>query len=342
MTIAVSMGDPSGIGPEIAIKAWQHFAKKAETENPNFAIVGALAPFADMVKSLGLDNIVQKVEDLSQAKEVFQSKLPILEVCKLAQDNIIGKPNPLNGPAILKSIELASQLVITQKADAIVTLPIAKSVLYECGFEFAGHTEFIAAICKGTPYAFQRGPVMMLAIDGLRTALVTIHEPLSSIPTLLTKELVQNTIRVTNSALVNDFGIEKPKIAVLGLNPHAGESGTMGVEEVENINPAALVCRNEGIDCSDAMPADSAFNPLNREKYDCFIAMYHDQGLIPIKTLDYWGGVNITLGLPIIRTSPDHGTGFEIAGQNIANPQSFINAIEMADRLAKNRAAKNA
>ena len=345
MTIAISMGDPSGIGPEIAIKAWQYFAKNNIAANSNknidFAIVGDAEPFRNAATNLGLSEIIGDVSDIALSKEIFNSKLPILDVCHLAQRAIIGIPNSNNGTAIIKSIELASNLVIEKRAKALVTLPIAKSVLYECGFSFAGHTEFVADLCKDLPFKSARGPVMMLAIDGLKVALVTIHEPLAKVPSLLTVAIVQNTIRVVNDALKNDFGIGNPRIALLGLNPHAGENGKMGLEEVNIINPAASMVRKEGIDCTKAMPADSAFNPNNRAKFDCFIAMYHDQGLIPIKTLDYWGGVNISIGLPIIRTSPDHGTGFDLAPKYCANPQSLINAIKAASELANNRAARN-
>lgn len=340
MTIAISMGDPAGIGPQIAIKAWQYFAREANMPI-DFAIIGNRTPFEIAAENLGLKDIICAISDIRLANETFNTKLPIIEVCKLKENPIAGKPNSKNGEAIIKSITEAASLVINKEADALVTLPIAKSVLYDCGFKFAGHTEFIADICKNLPYNYPRGPVMMLAIDGLKTALITIHEPLAKVPALLNIKLVADVIRVTHSSLQSDFGIPSPKIALLGLNPHAGENGAMGDEELQILNPAAQMLRNEGIDCTNAIPADSAFNPINRAKYDCFIATYHDQGLIPIKTLDYWGGVNLSLGLPIIRTSPDHGTGFDIAAQNIANPQSLINAIKMAHMLSQNRSSKN-
>ncbi len=340
MTIAISMGDPSGIGPEIAIKAWHYFAKSNDLDI-DFAIVGAIAPFIEAADRLGLNGIIEPIESIGAAKSQFANKLPILDICELKEKTIIGSPNPNNAKGIIKSIEAATDLVLKNHASSLVTLPIAKNILYAAGFSFGGHTEFIADLCKDRQFDAPRGPVMMLAIDGLKVALVTIHEALSKVPNLLTIDLVLKIARATNSALERDFSIKEPKIALLGLNPHAGESGTMGKEELEIINPAAALLRQEGIDCSDALPADSAFNPDNRAKYDCFIAMYHDQGLIPIKTLDYWGGVNVTLGLPIIRTSPDHGTGFNIAREYNANPQSLINAIKLAHELAQNRAKNN-
>ncbi|MEK7661847.1 MAG: 4-hydroxythreonine-4-phosphate dehydrogenase PdxA [Pseudomonadota bacterium] len=333
--IIVSMGDPSGIAPEIAIKAWQILRA---TEH-HFAIIGDAEPFLRAADAANIE--IRIIADIAETAHYFPNALPILHTAKLNEKAILGRPNPKNAPAIIEAIKQAIGLVKEGNAKALVTLPIAKSVLYEAGFEFAGHTEFVAHEVRTMPFHHARGPVMMLGIDGLKVALVTIHAPISAVPSLLTIDKIMDVVRVVNSSLKNDFGVPNPRIALLGLNPHAGENGAIGREEMEIINPAAQLLREGGIDCSDALPADSAFSPHSRAHYDCFIAMYHDQGLIPIKALDFWGGVNVTLGLPIVRTSPDHGTGFDIAGKNIAKPDSLIAAIKMAADIADNRAKNN-
>ncbi|KAF0185314.1 MAG: 4-hydroxythreonine-4-phosphate dehydrogenase [Hyphomonadaceae bacterium] len=333
--IIVSMGEPSGIAPEIAIKAWQILHA---TEH-HFAIIGDAEPFLRAADAANIE--IRIIADIAETAHYFPNALPILHTAKLNEKAILGRPSPKNAPAIIEAIKQAIGLVKEGNAKALVTLPIAKSVLYEAGFEFAGHTEFVAHEVRTMPFHHARGPVMMLGIDGLKVALVTIHAPISVVPSLLTIDKIMDVVRVVNSSLKNDFGIPNPRIALLGLNPHAGENGAIGREEMEIINPAAQLLREGGIDCSDALPADSAFSPHSRAHNDCFIAMYHDQGLIPIKALDFWGGVNVTLGLPIVRTSPDHGTGFDIAGKNIAKPDSLIAAIKMAADIADNRAKNN-
>lgn len=331
MSIAVSIGDPNGVGIEIAIKAWAF-----ERENiPEFTIFGNIAPLLKMAKHLNIDINIENIDDLSKAIN-FKSALPVYN-CGSYGDNIIGTPNPENAELIINSIKEAVNSCLNGTSKALVTLPIAKSVLYKSGFKYPGHTEYIAALCENTDFKRIFGPVMMLSIEGLRVALITIHEPISKIPSLISQEKIIRTVKIAHESMKYDFGIKNPKIAILGLNPHAGEDGTIGHEEIETINPACKILRDMGIDCSDALPADSAFNPILREKYDIYIAMYHDQGLIPIKALDFWGGVNTSLGLPIIRTSPDHGTGFDIAGKNIACIDSFINALKTAEYMAKNR-----
>lgn len=334
MTIAVSMGDPSGIGPEIALKTW---LSRKDFPNIDFSIIGSLSPFEKCSKEFGLNVPIQKISDISEAKGVFDSALPILEQNLLEEDVIFGKPNSKNANAIIKSIEYATGLCLKGEAEAITTIPIAKSVLYSAGFKFPGHTEFIGFLCKNAKGKTFDGPVMMLAIEGLRVALVTIHEPFIKVPQLINIDSIVHLGKLINDSLQQDFGVEKPNIALLGLNPHAGEDGTIGKEEVEIINPAAEVLRNLGINITNALPADTAFSPYKRSQFDAYIAMYHDQGLIPVKALDFDNGVNISLGLPIIRTSPDHGTGFDIAGKNIANPNSLICALKSAKQISENR-----
>jgi 4-hydroxythreonine-4-phosphate dehydrogenase len=220
-----------------------------------------------------------------------------------------------------------------------VTAPIAKAPLYAAGFRFPGHTEFLADLTAQAPYAGERGPVMMLTARDLRVALVTIHTPLAAVPGEVTVERVVRTALVTHQALRRDFGLAQPRLALAGLNPHAGEGGSIGREEIEVLAPALAALRAQGVDISDPKPSDSLFHEEARRRYDAVVCLYHDQALIPIKTLDFWGGVNITLGLPIVRTSPDHGTGFDIAGKGIARPDSLIAAIRAAAEIAQRRAA---
>jgi 4-hydroxythreonine-4-phosphate dehydrogenase len=222
-----------------------------------------------------------------------------------------------------------------------VTAPIAKSVLYGAGFRFPGHTEFLAELCRAHG-AEAPVPVMMLAAKDLRVVLATIHTPLKDVAGSLSGIGLSHLIRTTHDALIRDFGIDAPRLVVCGLNPHAGEDGTIGREEIDIIHPAIINLQNESVRVSGPFPADSLFHDDARKGYDAAICMYHDQGLIPLKTLDFWGGVNITLGLPIVRTSPDHGTGFGIAGKGMARADSFINALRQASAIAGNRSLTGA
>ncbi len=325
------MGDPAGIGPEILVKAWQVLRNNSEIR---FVLIGDLKTIADECErqNIAPPKLIKFIgEDFD-----FSTQIAVLCPKELPQEAILGCPNTANAEAIIGYIATGTQLCIDGSAKAIVTLPISKSVLYESGFEFGGHTEFIAHLCS-LSHQTDILPIMMLMAENVRVALATIHIPLSSVAASLNSQQIEFTIRSLNDALKNDFAIQSPKIAILGLNPHAGENGDIGREEIEIINPICEKLRAEGIDCTNAIPADSAFSPEKRAYFDAYVAMYHDQGLIPIKTIDFWGGVNVTLGLPIVRTSPDHGTGFEIAGKNTANPQSFINAIKAANQIYENR-----
>lgn len=334
MNIAVSMGDPAGIGPEIAIKAW------LELKNNNdykFVIFGDFDIISKYVIELNIEINLIKLENPNQEFD-FSKSLAIYEPVKIDCLIETGIPNKNSAFAILKYIESACEHTLNGNFCAITTLPISKAPLYDAGFQHKGHTEFIAQLCEHSEFKNTFGPVMMLMIDGLKVALATIHIPLKDVSKSISIENIFKTIKIAHEAMQFDFQITKPKIAILGLNPHAGEDGTLGKEEIEIINPACQMARDIGIDCTNAIPADSGFSSDKRQFYDIYIAMYHDQGLIPIKALDFWGGVNVTLGLPLIRTSPDHGTGFEIAGKNIANPQSFINALKVAKSMAISRA----
>jgi len=323
---ALSMGDPAGIGPEITRKAWESLRT---SEDHSFAVIAPPAAFSDVPHKV--------ISEIAEAAGVFGSALPILAI--KGGPSRSGHPDTKNAPAIIESIERGVELCLSGKADALITNPIAKHVLYNSGFAFPGHTEFLGHLSKGHNVPYAAGPVMMLAAQNLRVGLATVHVPLKTAAEQLSIEGITDTARVMLGALKTDFGIAQPRLAITGLNPHAGEAGTLGSEELDIINPAAQVLRSEGFDVTDAQPADTLFHAEAREGYDAVLAMYHDQGLIPVKTLDFHGGVNITLGLPFIRTSPDHGTAFGIAGQDIARPDSLIAAIRRARENADNRYA---
>ncbi len=321
---ALSMGDPAGIGPEITVKAWQALRSSPEYA---FAIIAPAAIFSETPHQI--------ISDISEAQGIFSKALPILDIDGSAC--AAGEPSAAHAPAIIGSIQQAVSLCLSEQADGLITNPIAKHVLYEAGFKFPGHTEFLGDLSQGRPTPYAAGPVMMLAAQDLRVGLATVHLPLTEAAKQLTTDRILETARVMLSALKLDFGLKAPRLALTGLNPHAGEGGALGREEIEIINPAAEQLRSEGFDVTDAQPADTLFHAEARQRYDAVLAMYHDQGLIPVKTLDFHGGVNITLGLPFIRTSPDHGTAFGIAGQGIARPDSLIAAIKKARELANNR-----
>jgi len=300
-----------------------------ETQALAFAVIAPPAIFSDIPHRI--------ISDISDAANLFGSALPILSI--EGQAAIAGDPSPKNAPAIIKSIEKGVELCLSGRADGLITNPIAKHMLYDAGFKFPGHTEFLGHLAQTHDAPYTKGPVMMLAAQNLRVGLATIHIPLTTAAEQLSIDGIVETSRVMLGALKTDFGIAKPRLALTGLNPHAGESGALGREEIEIINPAAQILRGDGHDVTDAQPADTLFHAEAREGYDAVLAMYHDQGLIPVKTLDFHGGVNITLGLPFIRTSPDHGTAFGIAGQDIARPDSLIAAIRKARENANNRYA---
>ena len=327
LPLALSMGEPAGIGPEIIAKAWD--ALKAEALP--FLVIGDGA----LLRLQGRP--VQSVVSASDAMNVFAHAIPVLDQ-PLPAPVTAGRPDSANAGAVADWIEQAVNLALDGQVGGIVTAPIAKAPLYAAGFRFPGHTEFIAELTADVPFADTRGPVMMLTALDLRACLVTIHASLAQVPELVTTERVCRTARVVHEAMKRDFGITRPRLALAALNPHAGEGGAMGLEEIEILAPAIEVLRGEGIDISDPRPADTMFHEEARTTYDAAVCLYHDQALIPVKTLDFWGGVNVTLGLPIIRTSPDHGTGFDIAGRGIARPDSLIAAVRIAGRMAAARA----
>jgi 4-hydroxythreonine-4-phosphate dehydrogenase len=328
--LALTLGDPAGIGPEITAKAWAALRESG----PRFVVIGDF----DAVRAASPSNApkVRRVASAREGAEVFSDALPVLDI-PLAMRPVAGKPNPAYAGAVIRWIETGAGLALSGEACGVVTAPIAKAPLYAAGFGFPGHTEFLAELSAAAPQAGARGPVMMLTAGGLRTVLVTIHEPISRVPGQLTQDAVVNVGLVTAQALRRDFGIERPRLAMAALNPHAGEDGALGCEEIEILRPAARALRDLEVDCEDPRPADTLFHAEARARYDAVICAYHDQALIPVKMLDFWGGVNVTLGLPLVRTSPDHGVGFDIAGRGVARADSLIAAIRLAGEIAARR-----
>jgi len=329
-TLALSVGDPAGVGPEIIAKAW---AALRET-GPVFMAVGDLQSLA----AAGGGVKVRPVTGPVEAARVFADALPVLDL-PLQSPVIAGQPSSAHAAQIIRCIETGAGLALSGAVAGLVTAPIAKAPLYEAGFKFPGHTEFLAELTAPAPYEGARGPVMMLTAGDLRATLVTIHQSVGSVPAALSVERIVEAGLVTAQALKTDFGIAAPRLAVAALNPHAGEGGALGREEIDVIIPAVEALRARGVDARGPSPADSLFHPDARRTYDGVLCMYHDQALIPVKMLDFWGGVNVTLGLPIVRTSPDHGTGFDIAGRGIARPDSLIAAIHLAAQIAARRSA---
>lgn len=328
------MGDPAGIGLELAARAWTQ--RTAHT--PPFFFVGDAGALERAFVNLGLRAPKLNVVDDPAQLKAGDAEIAVLST-PLAMEETPGAPDPANTNTTIACIARGVDAVRAAHASALVTLPIAKAVLQRSGFSFPGHTEFIANLTKDDPWPAERGPVMMLAGDSLKVALATIHTPLNQVAQALTRARLVSVGRVVGQALKRDFGLAAPRIALCGLNPHAGEHGLIGREEIEIVDPAAEALRKEGWNVSNAQPADSMFHEQARARYDAAIALYHDQGLIPLKTLHFWDGINITLGLPIVRTSPDHGAGFDIAGQGKARPDSFIAALRLAQELAARRAA---
>ena len=330
--LALTLGDPAGVGPEIIVKAWRALSH----DGPAFLVVGDAQALASAPAAAGVP--IRTVGRAEQALGLFRQALPVLDL-PLTTEVLAGQPSAANAPQIIRWIETAVGLALVGAVSGVVTAPIAKAPLYEAGFKFPGHTEFLAELTAPANQPGARGPIMMLTARDLRVALVTIHEPLSRVPSLMTIERVVNAGLVTAQALRHDFGIARPRLAVAGLNPHAGESGGLGREEIEVIEPAVRALRDLGVDAQGPYPADSLFHEDARARYDAVLCQYHDQALIPVKMLDFWGGVNVTLGLPVVRTSPDHGTGFDIAGRGQARPDSLIAAIRLADSIAAHRLA---
>jgi 4-hydroxythreonine-4-phosphate dehydrogenase len=325
--LALTMGEPAGIGGEIALQSWR---QRHDQNLPPFVLIDDPARLKTICDLHGWDIPLQPVDEPAMAPEVFPDALPVLPA-PLPATGQPGVPDRRNAPAVLHAVELATALCRKGEVGAIVTNPIHKAALYDAGFTHPGHTEFLAALCE-TPR-----PVMMLASERLRVVPVTIHVSLQQAIDQLTSDLIVETARITATDLRDKFGIANPRLAIAGLNPHAGEAGSMGDEDALIVAPAVERLRAEGIDARGPLPSDTMFHAEARASYDVAICMYHDQALIPIKTLDFDRGVNVTLGLPIIRTSPDHGTAFDIAGKGIARPDSLIAALRLAGAMAAHR-----
>ncbi|WBQ11536.1 4-hydroxythreonine-4-phosphate dehydrogenase PdxA [Hyphomonadaceae bacterium ML37] len=316
--LALTLGDPDGIGPEIALKAW----RALRDCGPRFVLIADPAHAFEAARLLELPR-PEPVASWAEAAALFADTLPVMPL-----------PAADGARAALASIDAGVAAVLSGDASALVTNPVSKARLYEAGFAFAGHTEYLAHLTAHTPVTGPRGPVMMLAGGGLRCALVTIHRPLREAIDALTSEAIVQTARIVAHSLTQDFAIARPRLALAGLNPHAGEGGALGREEIDILAPALETLRAKGIDIAGPLPPDTMFHAEARALYDAAICLYHDQGLIPVKTLDFHGGVNVTLGLPIVRTSPDHGTAFDIAGQGIARADSLIAALRLAADMA--------
>jgi 4-hydroxythreonine-4-phosphate dehydrogenase len=324
--IAVSIGDPAGIGPEILAKAW---VRRHEENLPPFFAVGDLRAISTV-----WDGPLRKIDSSAEAASVFGEALPIWEV-EDAGEIVPGQPNMPGARCAIASLEIAVGVAREGAASAIVTGPVSKAELYAIGFTHSGQTEFVAERCGVSP----GNVAMMLAGPTLRTVCITTHVPLARVSELLSVELVVSRARVTARGLQRDFGIADPRIAIAGFNPHAGEGGALGREEIDILLPAIEQLRDEGIDIVGPLAADTMFHPRARARYDAALCTYHDQALIPLKTLHFDEGVNMTLGLPIVRVAPDHGTAFEIAGKGLAEPGATIAAIRMAGEAAERRAS---
>lgn len=319
--VAVTCGDPAGIGIETVVKAWDAL----RTETP-FFLIGDPAHLPSGTTAVVITHPLEAGDAMVKGVPVLGHAFP--------SETKPGHPSPENARSVVEVIKRGVHLVQSGAASALCTAPISKKELTDFGgFTHPGHTEFLGALTN------TERPVMMIASDALRVVPTTIHIPLADVPTALTEALLEDTIRVTHAALQQDFGLTTPRIAVSGLNPHAGENGLLGIEDANTILPVCDRLRAEGMALAGPLPADTMFHPEARAQYDAAVMMYHDQALVPAKTLAFDTGVNVTLGLPIVRTSPDHGTAFGIAGQGIASPASMIEAIRLAAEMGKARAA---
>lgn len=327
--LAVTMGEPAGIGPEITLKAWA--ARQAENL-PAFFVVGDPSLYREVATQLGLIAPLAEISSPAEAFSAFATSLPVLPIA-LPTAVKPGVLDPANAASVMRSIDMACDFALQGQASGIVTNPIHKRALYDAGLKVPGHTEYLASRTGGAT------PVMMLSCPGLRVVPVSVHDPLARVAGLLSVDMIAEKGIILARALKQDMGIARPRIAVAGLNPHAGEEGHIGREEIDMIAPAmARIAQAAQVDLSGPLPPDTMFHTSARARYDAALCMYHDQALIPIKTIDFDRGVNTTLGLSIVRTSPDHGTALDIAGRGLANPLSLVEAIKFADIIASNRA----
>jgi 4-hydroxythreonine-4-phosphate dehydrogenase (EC 1.1.1.262) len=316
--LAISLGDPSGINSEILFKALDKLPKR----NISYIVYGSKKALEKAKKLTSIDLNIKEIKSIS---DVSKPGIYLINLYDL--DVEFGSPSKETGKASVIYLENAVKDVLEKKADALITLPISKQWIMESGFQYAGHTDYLAEVSGAKEYA------MVLMCKKLKVVLITTHIPLKDVPSQISKEKIISKVRLINREFKEKFGISKPKIAILGLNPHASDNGNIGNEELNIILPAVKTLREDGIEITNPLSPDTAFNRY--KDFDIYVAMYHDQGLIPLKLLCFRKAVNITLGLPFIRTSPDHGTGYDIAGKNIADPSSTIEAIKLAISLNK-------
>ena len=327
LPLALALGDPAGIGPEIICESYA----RLKTRSRPFFVAGGEDVLRAAADARGVECPLVAIGDPSEAASRFAEGLPVLAGADAAYRP--GKPDDEGAALALHSLAEAVRCTLEGSAAAVVTAPVSKSQLGRVGFEYPGQTEFLAAVCGLAP----EDAVMMLAGPTLRTVPLTVHVALADVPRLISSELIEHKARIVAAALKRDFGLASPSIAIAGLNPHSGEDGQFGDEEGRVIQPAIETLREEGFDVTGPVPGDALFTPLIRRNFDVMLCMYHDQALIPIKAIEFDEGVNVTLGLPIIRTSPDHGTAFDIAGKGSADPSAMIAAIRMAQLCANAR-----
>ncbi len=332
--IALTQGEVAGIAPEITAKAWGHLRQSLDL---CFFLIGDAQQFERLSAAARMHLPVQIIKHPSEASSIFTTALPVMNL-PLANHVAAGKLDPENASGITAAIERAVELCLNGEASAIVTNPIQKETLYQSGFKFQGHTDFLGHLARQHGHAAH--DVMMLVAGDFRAVPVTVHIALRDVATSLKPDEIMAQARIVNDALQRRFGIQRPRIAITGLNPHAGENGAMGREEIDIISPACESLRAEGLHIIGPISADTSFHAEARATYDAVLCMYHDQALIPAKTLDFHGGVNLTLGLPFIRTSPDHGTALALAGSGKARPDSLIAAIRLAAKLSAPNVAR--
>lgn len=332
--LAISLGDPAGIGPEVILGAWARL--RAERRAPPVFVVGGPELLRGCAEALGIDCPIVPIADPSEALFASAVGLPVLALLEGPWHP--AQPSPEGARLALTSLQLAAKCALAGVASGLVTAPVSKGALAAIGWDYPGQTEFLADAC-GRPY---RDAVMMLAGPSLRTVPLTVHVALAEVPALLSAELIVHKARIVAEGLRRDFGIAQPRLAIAALNPHAGEGGQFGDEEARIIAPAIAALQAEGVAATGPIPGDALFTPRARAGYDAALCMYHDQALIPLKALEFDEGVNVTLGLPIIRTSPDHGTAYDIAGQGVADPGAMAAAIVMAAEMAAARATAGA
>ena len=329
LPIAVTIGEPGGIGPDITAQAWQAFRDHPEI---TFFVLGDSDFLRKRFAEIPSDVPVREIAASAKAGAVFAGALPVIDMPFPVRPTT-GRFSAMTAATVIGAIDKAVDLALAGEISAIVTNPIQKEALYAAGFDHRGHTDYLAHLARRRGHDAE--PVMMLCAGDLRAIPVTVHIALAEVPRQLTADLIIRQARVVGRDLRQRFGISKPRLALTGLNPHAGENGAMGKEEQTIIAPALAELRSEGLAIQGPLPADTAFHTDARSAYDAILCMYHDQALIPVKTLDFHGGVNCTLGLPFIRTSPDHGTALSLAGTGKANPQSLIAAITLASEIAR-------